>query len=487
MTGRQAEGKPDTRRARADHPQQLFEEIRELLARNRLVEGLVQRQQMPQHELVEQLVHRQNMAKLGSRLDRLHPADIARILEQLPLDERLQVWELVKSERDGEVLLEASDSVRESLIEAMEPHELVAAAGQLDADELADLAPDLPDDVIQDVFSALPHAERERLRVAMSYPDDAVGALMDFDLVSVRSDISLEVVLRYLRRLGELPDHTDKLFVVDRDTVLQGVLPLKRLLLNDPEQPVSEVMSREVISLRPEDNAREAAQAFERYDLVSAPVLDAGNRLIGRVTVDAVVDHIRETTDSERLSNAGLREHEDLFAPAWRSLRNRAPWLAINLVTALIASRVIGLFEDSIEKIVALAALMPIVAGMGGNVGNQTTTMIVRVLATSRFRREEVHSLYLKEIKLSLANGLIWGAALALVTLALYRDPPLSGVIMLAMTLNFLLAALMGVSIPLIRHRLGRDPALGSSVLITAITDSGGFLIFLGLATLLLL
>lgn len=445
------------------------------------------RELLEHHRQAEHLIHKRSLTALAQRLDRLHAADIADILEALPLDERLLIWDLVRSERDGEILLEVSDSVRESLIQVMDTAELVAAAGQLDADELADLAPDLPDEVLQDVFSTLDHAERQQLRVAMSYPEESVGALMDFDLVSVRDDISLEVVLRYLRRFQNLPDHTDKLFVTDRQGLLMGVLPLKQLLLSEPEFKVSQVMFRGVFSLRPEEQAHEAAEAFERYDLISAAVVDGEGRLIGRVTVDAVVDYIRERNESERLMQAGLREDEDLFAPIWSSIRNRGPWLGINLITALVASRIIGLFEGAIGQLVALATLMPIVAGMGGNVGNQTITMIVRVLALRQIRGREISNLYFKEIKLSFINGLVWGGMLAIITWFLYRQLPLSGVIMLAMTLNFLLASIMGVSIPLIRNRMGHDPALGSSVLITAITDSGGFFIFLGLATLLLL
>jgi magnesium transporter len=435
----------------------------------------------------EDLLHRRSLAALRHRLDRLHAADIADILEALPLEERLLIWDLVRPDLSGEILWEVSDSVRESLIEVMDNAELVAAAGQLDADELADLIPDLPEEVLQDVFNALTHDEREQLRVAMSYPEESVGALMDFDLVSVRDDISLEVAMRYLRRFQNFPDHTDKLFVTDRDGLLQGVLPLKQLLLSEPELKVSDVMFRGAFSLRPEEQAQEAAEAFERYNLISAAVVDGEGRLIGRVTVDAVVDFIRERSDSKHRMQAGLREDEDLFAPIWSSIKNRGPWLGINLVTALVASRIIGLFEGAIEQLVALATLMPIVAGMGGNVGNQTITMIVRVLALRQIRGREITNLYFKEIKLSLINGVFWGGMLGLVTWLLYHHLALSGVIMLAMTLNFLLAAIMGVSIPLVRNRMGKDPALGSSVLITAITDSGGFFIFLGLASLLLL
>jgi len=447
-----------------DDVQQHLREVQELLARQKVVEDLVHRQDMPRHELVENLVHKQHEASLRAKLDELHPADIAYILEALPLEERLYVWDLVKAERDGEILLEVSDAVRESLIETMAPEELKAAAESLDADELADLAPDLPPEVIQDVFQSLDTEGREQLRTAMSYPEDSVGALMDFDMVTVREDVTLEVVLRYLRRFDELPDHTDKLFVVDREDHLKGILTLESLLISDPELEVAEVMRSEtVISFTPEDEADEAAQAFERYDLISAPVVDSEKRVIGRLTVADVVDFIREESEAEILSNAGLREEEDIFASVWDSVKNRWAWLAINLVTAFVASRVIGMFEDSIEKLVALAALMPIVAGIGGNSGNQTTTMIVRAIAMGQ---------------VGLLGVLAWW---------LYGSASLGAVMTSAMTLNLLLAASAGVMIPMLRQRLGADPAIGGSVMITALTDSGGFFIFLGLATLFLM
>jgi len=467
--------------------QQELREVQELLARHRVVEGLVHRQQMPRHELVENLVHKQHIAELRHKLDELHPADIAYILEALPLDERLFVWDLVKADRDGEILLEVSDAVRETLIEAMDSQELVAATEQLDTDEIADLAPDLPSEVMQDVFRALSVEEREQLRAAMSYDEDSVGALMDFEAVSVREDVTLEAVLRYLRRFEELPDHTDQLFVVDREERLQGVLPLNLLLVTDPDEMVSNIMADEPLTLEPDEKAQTAAQAFERYDLVSAPVVDKDRRLVGRVTVNAVVDYIRESTETEQLSRAGLREGEDIFASVWDSVKNRWSWLAINMVTAFIASRVIGAFEGSIEKLVALAALMPIVAGIGGNSGNQTITMIVRALALGQVQQESARVLLRKEIGVAMVNGLIWGSLLGFVAWWLYRSVALGAVMTAAMMLNLIVAATVGVAVPLLRQRLGYDPAIGSSVLITAVTDSGGFFIFLGLATLFLL
>ena len=466
--------------------QENLQRLIHLLHKHRLVEGLVHTQQMPRQELVEALVHKQNLAELQNLLDKLHPADVAYILEALPLEERLMIWELVKAERDGEILLEVSDTVRETLIATMDSGEMLAATGQLDADEIADLAPDLPRYIMEDVFQSLPMEEREQLRAAMSYPEDAVGALMDFDVVTIREDVTLEVVLRYLRRLDELPDHTDQLFVVDRNEHLKGVLPVNRLLVSDPDAKVGSVMTIEMVKLHPDDNAHQAAQAFERYDLVSASVVNAQDKLIGRVTVNAAMDFIREQSESEALNLAGLREEEDLFAPVWKSLKNRWTWLAINLVTAFIASRVIGVFEDSIEKLVALAALMPIIAGIGGNSGNQTITMIVRALALGQLNAGNARKLFAKEIGVSAVNGVVWGSVVGLFAFLIYRSVPLSLVMTLAMMLNLLLAALLGVLIPLTLHKLGRDPAAGSSVMITAVTDSGGFFIFLGLATIFL-
>ena len=472
----------------ADDVQQHLREVQELLARHRLVENLVHRQEMPRHDLVETLVHRQHVAGLQHLLDNLHPADIAFILEALPLEDRRFVWDLVKAERDGEILIEVSDAIRESLIEVMDPAELRAAAQSLDADELADLVPDLPAQVVDDVFRSLEVTEREQLRAAMSYADDSVGALMNFDLVNVREDVSLEAVLRYLRRFEALPDHTDALYVVDREAHLKGLLSLEALLINDPEQTVGEVMTREgVISFEPADDASEAAQAFERYDLISAPVVDGQGRVVGRLTVDDVVDFIREESEAELLARAGLREGEDIFASVWDSVRNRWSWLAVNLVTAFVASRVIGLFEGSIEKLVALAALMPIVAGIGGNSGNQTITMIVRASATGQVSPDAFKRLLRKELGVASVNGLLWGGLLGVLAWVLYSNPWLGVVMTAAMTLNLLLAATAGVAIPLLRLRVGRDPALGGSVMITALTDAGGFFIFLGLATLFLL
>ncbi len=423
---------------------------------------------------------------LRAQIEALHPADIAFILEALPLDERLAAWQLVKADDDGDILLEVSDAVRESLIADMDHHEILAAAETLDADELADLVDDLPSAMLPELMAGLDMQQRAQLQSALSYRDDQLGALMDFEMVTIREDVSLEVVLRYLRRFTELPAQTDKLFVVNQDNLLTGVLPLHWLLVNSPERMVHAVMAPDVNTFHPDDDAYEVAQAFERYDLVTAPVVDAAGHLLGRITIDAMVDVIREESESEVLSRGGLREEEDIFASVWKSLRNRWAWLAVNLMTAFIASRVISVFEGSIRELVALAALMPIVAGIGGNSGNQTITMIVRALALKQISASSARRLWRKELIVALLNGVVWGGVIGVAAWLLYDSWALGVVMTVAMALNLLLAAFCGVGIPMLMTRFGRDPAIGSSVLITAMTDSGGFFIFLGLATVFL-
>ena len=433
---------------------------------------------------IEDEALRDKFTELTVLLNELHPADVAAVLESLPPRERNIVWILVKPEDDGEVLLEVSDAVRETLIESMDKDELLAAVDDLDADELAELADDLPHQVVYEALQTRDEEERAQVKAAMSYEDHQVGAIMDFELVSIRADVTCEVVLRYLRRFDSLPDHTDKIFVVDENDVLQGVLPIRKLLVADPEDLVEAVMARDIVRFRAEDDVEEAAQAFERYDLVTAPVIDENKKLIGRITIDEMVDVIREESEADILNMAGLQEEEDLFAPVWDSVKNRWMWLAVNLCTAFLASRVIGAFEGSIEKIVALAALMPIVAGIGGN---QTITMIVRAMAMGQLTGMQAGRLLKKEVGVALVNGIIWGTVMGAVSWLLYGSLGIGLVMVAAMTLNLLLAATVGVLIPVIMDKFGRDPALGSSVLITAVTDSGGFLIFLGLATLFLL
>lgn len=426
----------------------LLKDVNGLLGKNKIVEDLVDKQEMPKQKLIKNLVQKQNLSSLGKLLNSLHSADVAFILESLPLDDRLIVWDLVRADRDGEILLEVSDSVRQTLIADMDSTELLAAAEQLDTDEIADIAADLPEDVLQDLLQSLDSNNRERLESALSYPEEQVGALMDFDIVTIRDDISLEVALRYLRKIKKLPELTDKLFVVNRLQKILGVLSLKKIVVNEPELMVKDVMAQDAVLFKDTDDAAEAAKAFERYDLVTAPVVNDQNKLVGRITVDAVMDYIREETDNNALSMVGLREGEDIFSSIWKSVRNRWAWLAINLITALIASRVIGVFEGSIEKVVALAALMPIVAGVGGNSGNQTTTMIVRAIALGQVSVSHLRQLLFKEIGVAILNGILWGGVLGFIAFYLYGNSSLAIVMTTAMTLNLILAAIMGVMIP---------------------------------------
>ena len=356
----------------------LIEQIDELLESSEFSENSNENSVDEKHALIKNLVSKKNISSLESLLDDLHPADIADILESLPVQKRLVLWDLVKSENEGDILIEVSDSVRQTLIADMDSTELLAAAEQLETDEIADIAPDLPEEVLKDLLENLDIQNRERLQSALSYPEDSVGSLMEFEITTIREDLTLEVVLNYLRKIKKLPNHTDKLFVVDKDGLILGVLPLERIIVNAPTTIVKNIMAKEVVLFKPEDLADEASNAFERYDLVTAPVVDENKKLVGRLTVEAVMDFIRQESDNEKFSMAGLREEEDIFSSIWKSVQNRWAWLAINLLTAFIASRVIGIFEGSIEKVVALAALMPIIASIGGNSGNQTTAMIVR-------------------------------------------------------------------------------------------------------------
>jgi magnesium transporter len=384
------------------------------------------------------------------------------------------------------VLLEVSDAVRETLLADMERDEIVAATHELDADEIADLAPDLPDDVVKEIVEAQDVTDRAQLQAALSYPEGTVGSLMEFEVASIPEDVDCEAALQYLRKYDELPGQTDALFVVDRDNRVKGRLPLNTLLVTNPDVAISGLYDSDLTTFVPESDADEAAQAFERYDLISAPVTDAQGRLIGRVTVDTVLEYVRDRQEQQELGKVGLREDEDLFASVFQSAKNRGPWLALNLCTAFIASRVVGMFEGSIAQLAALAALMPIVAGIGGNSGNQTTTLIVRALALGQVSMQNARRLLLKELGISTLNGVVWGGVLGIAAWALYRNVALGGVMALAMLLNLVVAALAGFFIPFVMDRFGRDPAVGSSVFLTFITDSMGFFIFLGLATIFL-
>jgi len=472
-------------RSRVDTVQQCLEDIKVILENNQHIELDSRGRRTLTQVLSGGSYQDQSLIKLQERLDSMHPADIAAMLEQLPLDERLIVWNFIPSDVEGDVLLEVSDAVRETLIADMNTQELVAATEQLDADEIADLAPNLPEEVIADVFSSLSEEERLQLKAALSYPEGTVGALMDFEMVTVREDVALDVVMRYLRRLERLPPNTDKLFVVDRREVLKGVLSVSDLIVAAPDAKVCDVMSSDIVTFNPDRDAESAAHAFERYDLVSAPVVDAHSRIVGRMTITDIVDYIREDAEQESLGKVGLRD-EDLFSSVWKSAKNRWLWLAVNLGTAFFASRVIGLFEHSIEKLVALAALMPIVAAIAGNSGNQTVALIVRALAFEEINKSNAKGLLRKELSIALVNGVLWGSVAGTFAWLLYGDIALGFVMLGAMLLNLIVGAGVGMLVPLFLQKMGRDPAIGSSVLLTFSTDSMGFLIFLGLATVFL-
>ena len=426
-------------------------------------------------------------AELSSRVQKLHAADVADVLEALPIRERLALWRLVEPAARGKALVEVSETVWDSLIEEMSDKDLLKTMSLLDVDDQVYLAEYLPRDLTGRVLTSLEPKQREKVREVMKFNKECVGRIMDFELLTVRPDVTLGAVQRFLRSRKIIPQASDKLFVTDRKNTLLGELPLTTILLNPPETKVADVMITDLTSFEPEDKAEDAASAFERYDLITAPVVDKKGKLMGRLTVEEIVDFVNNDTDSNLRRMGGLSPEEDVFSPVRKAVRNRWAWLAINLCTAFVASRVIGLFEHTISQLVALAALMPIVAGIGGNTGNQTITMIVRGLALHHVQVGNLKFLMFRELGVALINGLVWGGLMGIVTWLLYGDWQMGGVMTLAMILNLLLAALMGVIIPLTMVRMGRDPAIGSSVMITALTDTGGFFIFLGLATIFLI
>ena len=420
-------------------------------------------------------------------INTLSPAEIANLLESLPTAKRSLVWGLVDPDDDGEVLVHVGEDVRESLIAEMDADELVAAVEDLDIDDLADIAEDLPDQVIEEVLRSMDRENRDRLEQVLSFPEGSAGRLMNPDVVTVRADTTVDVVLRYLRLRGELPDHTDYLFVVSRKHQYLGRVSLTSLLTHEASTPINELIDDEQSAIAAGTGEREVANQFSDHDWVSAPVVDENNILLGRITIDDVVDIIREQAEHQALGAAGLGEDEDLFSPVGRAMRRRLVWLFVNLCTAFIAANVVGQFEGTIDKLVALAVLMPMVAGLGGNAGTQVLALTIRGLALGQVGASNVMILLWKELRVALFNGLLMGAVLGLIVLAWFRNVGLSMVISVALTANLLLAAVVGVTIPLLLKRMGFDPALGSGIFLTALTDSLGFFTFLGLATLLLL
>jgi magnesium transporter len=452
-----------------------------------VLESLTHRQEGPRRDLLENLQHRQNEAELRKRLRSMHAADVAYVLEALPLEHRRTIWQQVPPERAGTVFVEVSSAVRDSLVAVTPREDLIALLSTLDPEDLGYVSDWLPEDVVDELSQALESTDRTVFEDSIQYGDDTVGRHMARELVAVPETYSIEEVLTELRRRGELPSQTDRVFVTDARYVLRGSVPLQVLLLKDPASPITGAMSGDTISFGPHDDVHDAVKTFERYDLVSAPVVDDRGKLVGRLTVDAAMDFLRDESNLQALKNAGLSGDEDLFAAPWDSARNRWPWLGINLLTAFIASRVIGQFEGAIERVASLAALMPIVASIGGNTGNQTMALVIRALAVDRLQPGNARRLMHKELTIGVMNGTVWGLIVGLCAVTLYANVTLGMVMSGAVVLNLLVAALAGVTIPLGLHAAGRDPAHGSSVLLTFVTDAMGFFLFLGLAAVFLL
>lgn len=416
----------------------------------------------------------------------LNPAEIADLLESLPLTQRSVVWELVAPENEGDVLVEVNDEVRNTLISAMDSSELVAAASTLDLDDLADILGELPEAVNREVLRSLDLSDRLRLQSVLKYDEDSAGGLMNPETVTVRGNVTVEVVLRYLRMRHEIPDGTDALFVVDRNGSYVACLFITRLLTADPEQLVNEIMD-DVPAINVNRTAAQVATLFENYDLVSAAVVDDGGLLVGRITVDDVVDVIREEASHSVLSMAGLDEDDDMFAPVTVSARRRSVWLGVNLGTAFLAAWVAGLFEATLQQVVMLAILMPVVPSMGGIAGSQTLILITRGIALGHIERGNARWLLTKEFGVALLNSIGWALVVALVTTWWFDTWQIGLVIAAALATNLLCAAVAGFAVPLTLKRLAIDPALAGGVVLTTITDVVGLVAFLGFGTLILL
>jgi magnesium transporter len=429
--------------------------------------------------------------RLAAKLAALHPAEIADVLEAFPREQRLALWPLVDSAVRGEVLVQAHDEVRAQLIGQTDARELVAAVERLDLDELADLHGELPPAVIEAVLAAMDRQRRTRFETVRGYPEDTAGGLMDADAIAIRADVTLQVVLNYLRRLrresGRLPEHTDRLMVVDRENRFLGALALSDLVSLERARSVADAMSAEDTGIPAMTPARRVARIFEDRDLLSAAVVDEDGKLLGRITVDDVVDVIRQEADRSVMGPAGLGEGADMFAPLLVSARQRSLWLGVNLANAFVAAWVIGRFDATIEQQVALAVLMPVVASMGGVGGQQSLALTIRGLALEQVAPANAWRLLVKELAVGTLNGLLWAAVAAGLALAWFGDPRLGGIFGLALVINLLNGAASGTLVPLALDRLGIDPALAGGVVLTALTDVAGFFCFLGLATVVLL
>ncbi len=417
----------------------------------------------------------------------LHPAETALLLESLPLPERDIVWGFIGDETGGEILVELNDEVRQGLLEDMDTDAVVAAAEGMELDDLADVVADLPEGMTDKVIEALPVEDREQLKSVLAYPEDSAGGIMDPDAVSVRSDITLDVVMRYLRRTGDLPDGTPAIFVVDRDNKFIGVLYLTTLVTHNPQSMVADVMDTSVNAIPAHEPTNDVALEFQSRDLYSAAVVDEAGTLIGQITADDVMDVIQEQADHDILSMAGLDEEDDMFAPVVTSAQRRAIWLGVNLATAFMAAAVVALFQPVLEQIVILAVLMPVVASMGGIAGSQTLTLMIRGIALGRVQDSNARWLLAKEISVGALNGLAWAVVVAIVTVLFFSTWQVGAVIAAALIISLLTAAFAGFIIPLVLHKLKIDPALAGTVILTTLTDIIGFATFLGLGTIFLL
>jgi len=428
----------------------------------------------------------QGSMRHGQRMiNSMHPAEIASLIESLPPAKREIVWEFVDPEIEGAVLIELNEEVRAELIGGMDAEELIAATEGMKVDDLADLIGDLPETLNQRVLRSMDAQDRERVNAVLGFEEDSAGGLMNLDAVTVRPDVTLEVVMRYMRMRGELPERTDRLFVVNRHDKYLGGIDITRLLTEDPERTVGELMSS-IEGIAPETPARDVAKLFEDRDLVSAPVVSGDGKLLGRITVDDVVDVIREEADHSVMSMAGLNEDEDLFAGVRTTVRRRVIWLAINLATAVFAANVVGLFEATIEKVVALAVLMPIVASMGGIAGSQTLVLIIRGLALGQVETANARWLLVREVLVGLLNGVLLAGLVGIAAGLWFHKWALGLIIFSALMINLFAAAMAGVGVPLVLRKMGIDPALAGSVVLTTVTDTVGFASLLGLGALFL-
>ena len=450
-----------------------------------MVEKAEKIEQLPV-DVIHQAIHDEDLSCLDTLFETLHPAEAALLLESLPTTERHIIWELLYAKVGGEILTHLNDTVRADLIGKMESDDLVAATEGLDTDDLADLIPEMPESVTQQILKSLDEQNRERLESVLTYPEDSAGGLMNTDTVTIRADIDVDVVMRYLRRLGKLPETTDNLMVVDRKGLYLGTLPLTSLLTSRTDTEISEIMNPSTEAVSADSAETDVVRLFEHRDWVSAPVVDHTGKLLGRITIDDIVDLIRDQGDHGFMGMAGMNEEDDIFAPALKSSRRRTIWLGVNLLTALLASWVIGQFGATIEQLVALAILMPVVASMGGIAGSQTLTLVIRAMALGQISRHNARTLLKKEIAVGLINGSVWALVIGLIAYFWFDNITLGYVIAAAMIINLAVAAFFGAVIPQLLKQAGADPALAGGVILTTVTDVIGFFAFLGLAALFL-